>query len=515
VQYALDVIANYHNVLRHIPSTLWGGIAARTNTIDLASFIQRAIRETPAGATLYFPMGTYLIESGISHDNSIVIVGDPAQENFDDSWDYGASGTVLHYRGTTGDAFTFAPPDTGDRRINVILHHLTFRSSRVTDSGTSGSCVVVNGRNQPETYVRLDLEDAHFCEAPHHGISILGNVYGGDLNNISAYRNGHNGVRAVGSGRGDFTGEMVLGRIRCFQNGQNARGTQQEKANFLWLGGALFINMLSASESGYGPGAIFGGGPINIGHFQAESNHNDDSLIIGQNEVSVRAMKIGTYMIAPGADYRHSHIYLTQHTAGRIVIGPGYHADTLGAGGLHLKRDNGAGELSWDITPDSFADTPTIDDNAGSFNTRFPLYVLARDTAGLADATGDGTEVIWKPDTEILDAWAAYDHLNGMFTAPISGLYEFEPIIPLASIETGHDRVNLNINATNFARAFREGSAEGQASALGHLTLARKVVIPMLQGDTASVTFAVIGGAKTIDTIADPSHATLSIRSVG
>ncbi|RYE45178.1 MAG: hypothetical protein EOP21_06850, partial [Hyphomicrobiales bacterium] len=306
-------LSRYHNGLDGI-----AGAADIINRIgaDVSTEMQAKIDGAPQGATIYLPSGVYKISAGLTSDFDTTVRGDPGRENFDNSWDYGDGGTVIHHTALTGDGFTISPPDLDVKRISAALNGFTLRGGSVSNSATAGNGLVLNGRTgQAQTFIKATIDSVNVCEFPERGLSLVGTVYGGSIRDVFLSNNGHNGFGTTAGGTS--VGEIVFSRVRCFQNG-NEGATDQEKAGFLWIGGSFSADMISASES-FGAGMILGGGPIFIGHAQTESNDGGEQIVLGQLGASAMTT-IMSGLVAPGKFYAGKCIHITADTA-RTVLG--------------------------------------------------------------------------------------------------------------------------------------------------------------------------------------------------
>lgn len=498
-----DKLYSYYDLLDFIPASLRAGVRNRSGTTDLAPYIQNALDNVPSGAEIYAPEGTYRMATGVSTPKSITLVGDPSRENFDNSWDAGRCGTEFDYRGTTGDAFTFAAPNAGNSRINVTLRDLIVRGSRVSASGTTGHCIRINGRAQAGTFVRLIVDNVHVCEAPENGWLLEGDVYGGRMSDIFAHRCGKAGFYAGTAA----IGEMVFERVRCFQNGQTGTGDDQT-CGFYWEAGSAVFNGLSCSEN-IGPGAYLNGGPIVINMLQLESNGGTKQLLLGRSSTGIQSVVINGIQTAPGTGYTGSHVYITQYCQRTTIIG-GFLGDTLGVGGSHIYRENAATDLTYDHLGSTAAFSVT-DLSAAGFGTHQMVRVFARNSSAFSNSTGDGTDVDWIPSTEIFDNLGAYDAATGVFTAPVTGFYDIEVAIPLADLSSAFDNATIFFTASSYSRTYRMGNVGAMRSNVNQYTMQARARIPMKQAETLKVVFNVGGGTKVVDVVADPAYGFLSI----
>lgn len=492
------------SLLDFIPVALHADIRDRQPyAADLSSYVQAALDDVAPGATLYAPSGIYRLELPVVAENSVTLCGDPGRETMDNSWDYGDSGTIFDYRGTTGTAFTFtAPANSG--RVNVVLRDFLVRGSLITEQGMSGNCIEVRGDDHVVA-VRVLIDNVHCCEAPEHGLCIHTAVYGGTIDNFFGHRNGKNGLRMV-AGNAVGVGEFRLGRIRCFDNGHEGTG-DQEKAGVLWLGGTLRVDQMSSSESA-GAGLIFGGGPAIIDMLQLESNEGSASLIVGQPDAGVQSLTINCLHTAPGTAFTGQHVRINSN-AHRVQIHGGFLGDTLGLNGCHIFREAGSQELIYDGLGST---APlVIKDQSDGYGTHQIIQVYARQQAAGALLTGDGTDVFWAPDTEVLDNRNTYDVATGIFTAPVTGLYDIEAVITLVGLNSAHDRAAVMFGASSGNHVYRIGNVGAMRDASNQFVLQARARLPLQQGETARVAFNVGGGAPTVGFLGGGETGFLSV----
>jgi len=396
------------SIMRWIPANLHAGIRDRSGTTDLSPYVQAALDNCPAGAALYAPSGTYRMTSGVSCSRSITLAGDPSREYFDNSWDGGRCGTEFDCRDTNSDAFGWAAVNAVNSRTNLTLRNFIVRAARITASGTSGHAMSFNGRSLGGTFLRLDIDNVHVCEAAEHGFYFEGDIYGGTIRNTFANRCGKNGWK---TGTGNF-GEMSFDRNRIFQNGVTGT-TEEDMAGAVINFGCSAYGQFSATEN-RGPGLIIGGIPA-FDSLQLESNClsytvegdgsdpldvlNRKQVIWGYENNGITSANVTTFLIDPGDDYKGACVYHSRY-AGNVTM-QGLFANTLGTDGRHVEL-----QAPETVGPDTFAcglvdvsrtNASVFLDNGGGYNIKSGIEVALRHGSEVA-LTGADEKVAFQPD---------------------------------------------------------------------------------------------------------------------
>lgn len=502
--------------LDFLPYGKHAAILARTSNDDLTEALQRMLSELPAGVRLYIP-GRVNFEGPLLCDRSVTLFGDPGREYFDNSWDYGNPGSQLIFRGNEGDALTFAAPQRGYSRVNIVLRDFILRGNRLRDDGKinpaarSGRGLVIQGTDIHDTAVRIEMDNVHVAQAMDQGIDLVASVYGGSIRNSFISRCGKSGFRAINGAIP--VGEMWLARLRIFQNGWNG-ASEQEQAGFLWCAGSMHVTQMSCSEN-RGPGAILGGGPLALDTLQLESNGLGSApagrrqLIIGQAGAGTTSCRITNLLSAPGENYGGVHVYVSRN-AHNVKLDGGFLGDVLGPSGRHLEREPGASGLDYSGLG-SVSGQLVIADRAGDFDTHHGVLLLVRQETAGRNVTGDGVRATWRPDAPLLDTRRIYDPRSGMITAPASGAYRIEVAIGLDNLAAAHDTAQLFFLAPDAPRTEELGNPGAMRSGAGRLTLKASQIMVLHQGQTCQVAVAIGGGPRSVGIIGGGLHGALSV----
>ena len=477
---------------------------------DDTAAIQAAIDACAFGQTLYAPTGLYK-HTGLTVAKSIKIVGDlPAHQFDNDSFNALNGGTRFWQSASTGNNVTVSPPNLGDRRIQVNLENLLligakYNGTDLTGTPTSGSGLVVDGRQQAETAVHLTMRNVFSSYHKDHGFSITGAVYGSHSGFLAANGNGKNNFRIVG--QSDPVGEFSVEHLRCFAGGADG-ATDIEKAGIYVSSGSTFKFGFITSSGALGAAMMLGGGAYEIGTLHSETPGGTPGAThvifqAGDGTSNPTAAMVRRFDCSPGTNYVGTtlkvkngarRVRVDQFTVNDVV-------DTSGTG-KHIEFESGAEScvVRGLSVATSGGDVLKVTDTDGDnyVETLHPAF-FAFMSAQMANATGDSTQVVVAFDTVTtpgFDISSSFNTSTYLFTAPIAGVYRFEAMVQFSGAD--------GVNHTNFGIILDKNS--GTTVASNELRLVPTLyfaqvaaTLKLTKGDTLRVKAYAEGGGKTVE----------------
>jgi hypothetical protein len=117
-------------------------------------------------------------------------------------------------------------------------------------------------------------------------------------------------------------------------------------------------------------------------------------------------------------------------------------------------------------------------------------------TADISHVTGDGTAYTIVFPTAVFDRHS--DTASGVFTAPVTGLYQFNGFVTLSGVTSAHTRGILQIITTARTYLLDFGSPFAMLDASGLVGVGFPCLADMTAGDTAKLAIQVNNGTKVV-----------------
>jgi hypothetical protein len=139
---------------------------------------------------------------------------------------------------------------------------------------------------------------------------------------------------------------------------------------------------------------------------------------------------------------------------------------------------------------------PSITTASGNWNNTSRSAFFVYLTTDVTNATGDGTAYTVIYDTKSFDQGNDFTLATGIFTAPVTGRYQFNCVLsynPNASTVTV-GTVVLVTTGLNIAMV----RCNGAVDTVSPTSRSGSVICPMTAGDTAKIVTTLTGGTKTV-----------------
>jgi hypothetical protein len=133
---------------------------------------------------------------------------------------------------------------------------------------------------------------------------------------------------------------------------------------------------------------------------------------------------------------------------------------------------------------------------SGTFTTS-PVF-SANVTSPITNVTGDGTAYNIVFGTAEINTGGNYNISTGIFTAPVTGTYQFNTTISLTGIGAGHTLGLVELNLTPTDRILCLTNPAAIQSPANTLVLSGSACVQLAQSATCNVTLTITGSTKTV-----------------
>lgn len=460
------------NVTGAISATIIGGILNGA-TADL--------RVNSAGATITL-LGPQLIGGGISiaagtvkgyyydaNGNLIFVNG---SGEISGVWQVDESATLKLKRATLATAITASA--SGD---TIKLDTDTYSVSASQNIGTS---ITIEGDGPEATIYTTSVSNAPIFDITADNITVV-------FKDITLKHTG-GGTAATGIFSNNSGVTVILDNAVLEISsgaGTDSRGLWIESGTWILRNGAKIVITSGTSKYGIyndsaaatitiGPGCTVNGATQDIYGDQAGSTLTLNGAILTNNLISFSGTKTGEYF-SGGNLYWLSSVDPTGHTHSKLVASDG--------------------------SPDAV----TTDADGYATAVQNPLFA-AYNSASDLNVTGDGTVYTIICNTEQFDVGSNYNNSTGVFTAPVTGKYQFACTVTLEGILSTHTTGYASLVTSNRSYFPWQGNAYATATAGGVLSFSAVFVADMDASDTAHLEVGIFSGTKVVDVKGDTTH---------
>jgi hypothetical protein len=179
---------------------------------------------------------------------------------------------------------------------------------------------------------------------------------------------------------------------------------------------------------------------------------------------------------------------------------------------FHIGLDDTADSLAIGLGSALGTTDHMVFDATGAITKPLQPGFFAYPSGTIDNVTGAGTQYTIVFNAERFDSNADFNTTNGIFTAPVAGVYHFDTTVCFYNIDDTFTVAYIQIFTSNHSEYVYYADADNQQS--GYLITTSGLTAYMDAADTAKVIVAVTGGSDTIE-IAGTSNTSFSGFLVG
>ncbi len=207
-------------------------------------------------------------------------------------------------------------------------------------------------------------------------------------------------------------------------------------------------------------------------------------------------------------------------SATTVNVGTGSAAKTVALGSSNttsaLTLNSGSGGITttgvYGVVPSGISIQPVVMDSSGQLGTGVPPAVAfsAYRSSDVSNVTGDGTLYTASYDVAVVNISSSYDDSTFTFTAPSTGLYQFNMTIASSNLTLAHSLGQIKLVTTG-RTYFNSYTNWGISAASDTMFISSfSQLAPMNSGDTAFVQFGVFSSTKTITFVGGDTFSAFS-----
>lgn len=140
----------------------------------------------------------------------------------------------------------------------------------------------------------------------------------------------------------------------------------------------------------------------------------------------------------------------------------------------------------------------TIDTTTGQLGSEARTIFSANLSAPQSNVTGDGTLYTVVCDNVLVNTGSAYNNTTGVFTAPVTGTYQFSATLTLLNIGALHGVAFFYVVNGSFGNVIGWNGNPFAVADSGQVTLNGSVSVHLTSGQTAAMKILVSGSTKTV-----------------